>query len=186
MKVLAGVLLCAAFHVQTLWSQAVTGLETNWDARKLVADAVKVNDALLPILTSLHPQEWYEKKGAPSTYNLQWQSAQDQVRYVQIASNMVLQHVDSLPPLIELYYRMEALESTARSLSQGADQYAPRTDAEKLDRWVGGAFEGRRRMREYMEDLATSLEQNFKIADEEAQRCRGTITKTPTATKQGK
>jgi hypothetical protein len=166
-----------------LAAQQIAGVENNYDARKLVQAAIQADQDLKPILANLNPRDWYEKKGAPSTYNLQWQTAQDELRYVEIAGNMVLQHVDSLPPLLDLYYRMEALELTARSLDQGAQQYAPRQDADKLDRWVGHGFEVRRRMREYIQDVATSLEQNFKIADEEAQRCRAAITKVPPATK---
>ncbi len=121
------------------------------------------------------------EKGAPSTYNLQWQTAQDELRYVEIAGNTVLQHVDNVPSLLDLYFRMEALELTARSLDEGARQYAPRDQAQKLDAWVGQGFEARRRMREYMQDAATALDQNFKIADEEAQRCRAEITKVPSS-----
>lgn len=160
-------------------AQQIAGVETNYDARNLVQAALKSNADLGPVLANLNPKEWYEKKGAPSTYTLQLQSAQDELRYVQIAGDRVLQKVDSLPPLIDLYYRMEALELTARSLDQGAQAYAARGDAERLDRWIGQAFESRRRMREYIEDAATSLEQNFKVADEEAQRCRAAITKVP-------
>jgi hypothetical protein len=180
---MASTLFALAVYAQQ--QQPVTGVETNWDARRLVSAALKADQDLRPILASLNPRDWYENKGAPSTYTLQWQSAQDQVKYVETAGNSVLQKVDSLPPLIELYYRMESLELTARSLNQGAQQYAPRPDAEKLDRWVGQAFDARRRMREYIEDLATSLEQNYKIADEEAQRCRGSITRVPASKRPG-
>jgi hypothetical protein len=34
-------------------------------------------------------------------------------------------------------------------------------------------------LRDYLRDLAASTEQNFKIADEEAQRCRGMISREP-------
>ena len=157
------------------------GVETAWDARKLIADAVKANSDLRPVLNALHPQEWVEKKGAPGAYTIQWQAAQDQLRYTETTGAAAAQHVENLPAILELYYRMEALESTARSVAQGAAQYAPRADSDKLSQWAGKAFEARRRLREYIQDLAASLQQNFKIADQEAQRCRGMITKTPEA-----
>lgn len=161
----------------------IAGLESNYDARNLVEAAIKANQDLRPILDSLHPREWYEAKGAPATYNMQWQTAQNELHYVEIAGNAALQHVDSLSAMIDLYYRMEALEFTARSLDEGALQYAPRPEAQKLDAWIGQGFESRRRMREYIQDLATSLEQNFKIADEEAQRCRAELMQVPQSKK---
>jgi hypothetical protein len=64
-------------------------------------------------------------------------------------------------------------------VSEGAQRYANAADAGRLAQWVAHAFDTRQRLREYIRDLAVSLEQNFKIADEEAQRCRGMITKVP-------
>jgi hypothetical protein len=173
------VFLLAAALAASVQAQQIAGVENNYDARKIIEAVIKSDQDLRPILSSLNTREWYESKGAPSTYNLQWQSAQNELHYVETAGNSVLQHVDSLPSLLDLYFRMEALELTARSLAEGARQYAPRDQAQTLDAWVGQGFEARRRMREYMQDVATEVEQNFKIADEEAQRCRAAITKVP-------
>jgi hypothetical protein len=41
----------------------------------------------------------------------------------------------------------------------------------------------RDRLREYVRDLATEKEQEFKIADQEAQRCRGTLMRESTGTR---
>ncbi len=57
-----------------------TGLETPWDARKIVTNVVAADEQLKPILGAMDPKEWYEKKGAPSTYVIQWQTAQRQTR----------------------------------------------------------------------------------------------------------
>ena len=45
----------------------------------------------------------------------------------------------------------------------------------------------RDRLREYVRELATEKEQEFQIADKEAQRCRGTLMReTPTGTRRNK
>jgi hypothetical protein len=48
-----------------------------------------------------------------------------------------------------------------------------------LAKLVAGNFDARQRLREYIRNLSADLEQNFKIADGEAQRCRGMISREP-------
>jgi hypothetical protein len=52
-----------------------------------------------------------------------------------------------------------------------------------LSQLIAHNFNNRERFRGYIRDLAASTEQNFKIADEEAQRCRGMISKEPASKK---
>src|SRR4051794_1685300 len=62
------------------------GLENPWDVRKVIADLQTDTGNLQPLLRKINPQEWYEKRGAPSTYVVQWQSAQQQVNDVLSAT----------------------------------------------------------------------------------------------------
>jgi hypothetical protein len=157
----------------------VAGLETPWDARKIVAAVEQSDENLRPVLTKLTPQRWYDEKGAPSTYIVQWQAAQQQLNDVANTTRVLEQKIDSLPAALDVYFRMEALDVTARSLNEGAQRYADRATADQLSRLIAQNFTNRERFRDYIKDLASSTEQNFKIADEEAQRCRGIISQQP-------
>jgi hypothetical protein len=150
----------------------VAGLETPWDARQIVTQVEQSDEKLGPVLTKLNPQRWYDEKGAPSTYIVQWQTAQQELKDVATTTQLLKQKIDSLAAALDVYFRMEALEVTARSLSEGAQRYADRATADQLNALIGQNFTSRERFREYIKDLASSTEQNFKIADEEAQRCR--------------
>lgn len=156
---------------------ADAGLETPEEARAIVTGVLKTNDQLKPVLASLNPQAWYEKKGAPSSYVVQWQSAQQHVNDVNTAGKFFLQHVDRIDTAMDLYFRLEALEFSSRALNEGAQRYADRPVAEQLATFVARNFDSRQRFREYLKDLASSVEQNYKIADEEAQRCRALVSK---------
>jgi hypothetical protein len=68
-----------------------------------------------------------------------------------------------------------------RSLDQGAQKYGDRATADKLSELIAHNFSNRERFRDYLRDLASSKEHDFKIADAEAQRCRGMISKEPPA-----
>jgi len=158
-------------------SKASPGLESPWDVRQIVTNLTKENDELRPLLAQMNPQQWYDQKGAPSTYLIQWQAAQQQLKDVDVSTRVLGQKTDSLSQALDTYFRLEALETTARSLDEGAQRYADRATADKLAALIARNFNDRERLRDYLRDLSTNLEQNFKIADQEAQRCRGMISK---------
>ncbi len=158
------------------------GLETPWDARKIVDDVQKQADEMEPLLAKIDPQGWVNSKGAPSTYIVQWLNAQSQVKNVDIVAERFERKTGSLVAGLDVYFRLEALEVTERSLEEGARRYDSRAVADKLAAMIARNFDGRQRMREYLQNLAASTEQDFKIADEEAQRCRSSLIKqTPAA-----
>jgi hypothetical protein len=155
------------------------GLENPWQVQKIVADLIKDNQELAPLLDQIDPQQWYSQKGAPSTYIIQRQTAQQQIRDVVTTSKLLAQRTEDLKLALEEYFRLEALEVSARSLEDGAQRYADRQIANKMAQLIARNFTNREQFRNYLIDLATSMQQNFKIADEEAQRCRGMISREP-------
>ena len=60
----------------------------------------------------MDPQQWFKLKGAPSTYIIQWQTAQRQLSDVEITTNLLSQKTDSLALALDTYFRLEALEVT--------------------------------------------------------------------------
>ncbi len=166
---------------QNSLSQAEAGLEGPDAVRQMVAGIVADNDKLKPALTDLNPQTW-QAKGAPSTYVIQWQLAQRQVNDIDLSSKLLLQHVESLASAMDFYFRLEALETTARALNEGAQQYGEGAPIRELNSFVAKNFDSRQRFRDYLRELSINVEQNYKIADEEAQRCRAAMSKTAPCT----
>jgi hypothetical protein len=160
-------------------AQPPAGLETPWNVRTILSNLTKDTTDLKPVLDGLNPQAWYEKKSAPSTYILQLQTAQQQLRDVVAANKLLALQTESLALALDDYFRLEALEFSIRSLEDGARKYDERATADKLSQLIGRNFSDRERFRDYIRDLAASTEQNFKIADQEAQRCRAMISKEP-------
>ena len=163
--------------------QASQGVENPWDLRTILDNLIKDTNDLKPVLNSLNPQQWYEKKGAPSTYILQLQTAQQQLNDLTVTMAQLSQKTESLPLALDNYFRLEALEVTTRSLESGASHYADRQTDGKLAQLIARNFTNRQRFRDYIKDLAANQEQTCKIADAEAQRCRGMISKEPAAQK---
>lgn len=160
-------------------AQAEAGLETPWDVQKILSNVVNDSQQLQPLLAQINPQQWYDRKGASTTYIIQWETAQRQLQDVLYRARQLSQKTESLSLALDTYFRLEALEVTTRSLQEGAQRYANRATADKLNAAIAHNFNDRERFRDYIRDLASSMEQNFKIADDEAQRCRGIISKVP-------
>jgi hypothetical protein len=177
--VAAALIFGAALGYARQQSATVPGLEAPWDLRKILTDIVNDTQQLQPLLAQMNPQQWHDQKGAASTYIIQWQTAQRQVNDVLYTARQLSQKADSLSLALDAYFRLEALDVTARSLEQGAQAYANRATADRLNVLIAHNFNNRERFRDYIRDLAASNEQNFKIADDEAQRCRGIITNVP-------
>jgi hypothetical protein len=157
----------------------VQGLETPWDVRSLLERLKADTNDLKSLFDGLKPQQWLDQKGAPSTYILQWQTAKQQLNDVSVTSGSFAQKTESLPLALDTYFRLEALDVTARSLEEGTRKYGDRPTADRMAQVLAHNFNNRERLRDYLRDLAATAEQNFKVADEEAQRCRGMISKEP-------
>jgi hypothetical protein len=155
------------------------GLENPWDVRKIIAGLQTDTANLEPLLRQINPQDWYEKKGAPSTYVIQWQSAQGQLNDVMAVTKLFAQKTESLSLALDTYFRLEALEVVERALAEGVGRYDTPANARTLNTLIAHNFDSRERIRGYIRDLATTTEENFRIADGEAQRCREMISKQP-------
>lgn len=176
----AALLLCGAISLSAQSkSPATNGLETPWDVRSIVANLQRDTTDLDPLLAQINPQNWVDSKGAPSTYIVQWQSAQQQVKDLTTMLRTLSQKTESLPTGLDVYFRLEALEMVERSCEQGARQYDSRAIADKLSAMIARNFDSRQRLRDYLKNLAASTEENFRIADEEAQRCRTNLNRQP-------
>ncbi len=159
---------------------APAGLQAPWDIRQMLAALNAQNERLKPLLEQMHPQEWLEN-GAPPAYVSQYQEARTRMDDVIRAVKNLSQQTDSLSVALDTFFRMEALETVASSVDDCIRKYGERKTADQLSALIAQNFDNRQKFREYLRDLSVEREQEFKIADEEAQRCRGMISKEPSS-----
>lgn len=145
----------------------------------MLADLDNDNEELKPVLQQMNPQAWYDQKGASSTYIIQWHAAQTEVNDVIGVAKALGQNPENLSQALDLYFRLEALDITTRSVEEGAHKYGERGPADKLSALIARNFNNREHFRNYLRELARTKEANFKVVDEEAQRCRGMISREP-------
>jgi hypothetical protein len=158
--------------------QPPAGLQTPWDIRQMLAALNAQNSKLKPLLDQMRPQQWLDN-GAPHAYASQYMEAQTRIDDEIRAVTNLSQQPDSLSAALDTYFRLEAFEIVTRSLVECIQKYGERSVAEQLSTLIAQEFTNRQKFREYLRDLSIEREQNFKIADEEAQRCRGMISQVP-------
>jgi hypothetical protein len=185
MRVFALVCFLSCIWAQDVPKVSLAGVQTAWNVKVIIDRLIEDNEHFEPVLDAIHPEEW-TAKGASPVYVQHLQQAKQQVRDVVITSKMLSVKTEQLSLALDEYFRLEALDSTARSLEEGLRRYADRSSADKLSALIAHNFSAREQFRDYLSSLATSQEQSFKVADQEAQRCRGIISREPAPAKSKK
>ncbi|MGD0133047.1 MAG: hypothetical protein ABSE57_13430 [Bryobacteraceae bacterium] len=154
------------------------GVASEWDARKMI-DALNLQaQHLKPIVDQIQPADWVSQ-GASATYIAQWNTAQAQLSYLISTSDAFSRQPDRLALGLEAYFRMQSVESTLGSLTEGVRKYQNPALASLMQSVIAENSTNRDRLRQYLQDLATQKEQEFQVADREAQRCRAALLRQP-------
>jgi hypothetical protein len=157
---------------------ATDGLASEWDARQLIDALSAQAQHLKPVVDQVNPNDWVSK-GASATYRAQWTSAQAQLQYLISSSEAFSKQPERLPLGLDTYFRMQAVESTLGSLTEGVRKYQNPALASLMQSVIAENSTNRGRLRQYLQDLATQKEQEFQVADREAQRCRAALLQQP-------
>jgi hypothetical protein len=129
---------------------------------------------LLPVLDQLDASAWVAK-GASDTYVEQLESSRQQARALADEAKALARNPEKLSGGLQLFFRMEGLETMLTSLEQGARKYQGARVAQSLAALFGEGGANRERLRDYIVNLAAEREHQFEVMDREAQRCRATL-----------
>jgi len=171
-------LACAAALAAPQQSAQPSGLETAWDIATVFQGISAHAAKMLPALEKLNAQTWVAK-GASETYLVQLESSKDQARTLVESAKVLAKHPEQLSGSIEIYFRVQGMETMLNSLAEAIRRYDTPAAAQA---WVGPAAENgdnRDRLQRYILNLAVDREQDRKVMDREAQRCRGLLTEPP-------
>jgi hypothetical protein len=168
-------LSAAAAMAQTAQS---VGVSSEWDVRKLLDSLDLQAQHLKPIIDQVKPETW-TSRGASGTYVAQWKAAQTELHNLLASSDALSRDPEKLTLALDTYLRMQAMESTLGSLIEGIRKYQNPALADLTQSVVTENSNNRDRLRQYLRDLAAQKEQEFQVADREAQRCRGMLLNQP-------
>ncbi len=175
----------AAFLILLMSASAAAqapGLAPEWDIRKTLDAISNETLKLEPILNQMRPKDWIAD-GAPATYTAQYDSLRIQNKAVaQEAKNLQRKPAEMIP-LLQLVFRIEAFDVALRSIEEGLRKYQNPSLADLLVSVAAEGASSRERLQQYALEVATEREQQFSVADREAQRCRESISKSPRSNK---
>lgn len=154
------------------------GVQAEWDINKTIASLSTTASRLKPILDQLTPQEWVAK-GAPDAYVAQWKGAEAELGYLVDSAKLLEKQPERLTLALDTYFRMMSLENRLNSLVEGVRNYQNPAVGDLLFGVLAENSSNRDKLRQYITDLAATKEQEFKVVDQEAQRCRGVLSRQP-------
>jgi len=179
--------VCAAtVFAQTAAQPLAPGLETDWDIAPVIQEIGAHAGRLQAALDKIDARAWVEK-GASETYAEQVQAASSQAAAMAVQAKALAAKPEQLALSLELFFRMQGVETILLSVEEGLRRYQSPAAAEaltSLEAEIGG---DRDRFQNYIVNFAADRERALQVMDKEAQRCRGILTAPPPAsTKTGK
>jgi hypothetical protein len=174
------VLLCAvaAYAQAQSTNVPVAGLEPAWDIAVVLQEIGAHAGRLLPVLDQLDATAWVAK-GASDTYAQQLESSRQQTSALANEAIGLSRNPEKLSGALQLFFRMQALETMLNSLEDGARKYQGPQVAQSLSAMFAEGGANRERLRIYIVNLAAEREHQFEVMDREAQRCRATLMAPP-------
>jgi hypothetical protein len=166
----------AAFYAQAPTQKPVAGLETDWEIAQTLEAIGAHAGRMLPMLERIDVYAWVEK-GASDTYLAQLQSSKVQARALSEGAKMLAASPQKLSASLELFLRLNGLETMLTSLEEGIRKYQGPAVAQALASLEAENGANRERFQRYIVDLAAQRERDLEVMDREAQRCRATLTR---------
>jgi elongation factor P--beta-lysine ligase len=154
---------------------AAPGLEAAWDIAPVLQEIGEHAGRLLPALDRIDARAWVEQ-GASETYAEQLQLCKEQAKTLAAAARDLARNPEQLASSIDLFIRLESLDVMLLSLQEGIRKYQAPADAQALAALEAQDSASRERFERYIVNLANAREQELKVMDREAQRCRGLVT----------
>jgi len=164
----------------TAWPMAAQqgGFVPEWEIRKTVAAVAAQCQRLKPLLDQVNPQAWVAK-GAPEAYVTQWNSTKTSLERMGVSAANLTREPERLTFALDTFLRLGAFESMLGSLAEGVRKYQNPAIADLLQGVMSENSANRERLRAYVLELAQAKEQEFRVVNEEAQRCRAAVSRQP-------
>lgn len=159
---------------------AQASVPTEWDVKKMVEAIASQSERFQPLVMAIDPKAWISR-GAPEAYVQQWESAKAQAETLKLSSGNLVREPAKLTAALDTFFRLQNLEVSLTSLIDGVRKYQNPALADLLQSVLSENSTSRQQLRQYLVDLAALKEQEFKVMEEEAQRCRTAVTRPSSA-----
>ena len=149
---------------------------TDYDAAQLFNAVAEQTQKLAPMIEQINTPDWVSKGAAP-TYTQLRDGALAQNKAIVTAMRELAQHPGKLSECMSALFRIQSMEMELISLDTGLRKYQNPALADLIGSLLAEGNRNRDRFRQYVVDLTGHKEQQFDVADKEAQRCRESLSK---------
>ena len=177
MRVLSTVILTSLGVLPIAFAQS-EGLPPEWEVRKNMESLAESAKRFRPILEEVKPEDW-AAKGAPAGYQRQWKSVVDETGFLIHSSEELAKEPERLTLALETLFRMQAVDAMLASMDEGVRKYQNPALADLLRSTMSDAAAHVEKLRQYIVSLAAAKEDELKVMDQEAQRCRAELSRRP-------
>ena len=151
-------------------------LPPEWDVRANLTSLVEQTQRLMPVLEAVKPELW-SQKGAPDAYQAQWKSIVAEIDYIGRVAGELEREPERLTLALETHFGLQSLDAMLNSLNEGIRRYHNPALADLLSGTMTASAAQREKLRQYIVQLAAAKEQELKVMDLEAQRCRAMVSR---------
>jgi hypothetical protein len=156
------------------------GFTPEWDMRPVLKEISAHFGRLLPALDRIDAKAWIAK-GAPEMYATQLASVKAQSKAIADEAAVLSRQPEKLSAALQVFFRVQYVETSLLSIDSAIRRYQAPGVADELMRLAAENGTNRERLQKYIVDLAAEREQEFQVADHEAQRCRAFLARQPVA-----
>lgn len=176
MRLLALVLL-AFVPAGLLPAQEDVGMMPSWEVAAIAENLEAQVGKAEQVLNGIKPEEWSQAGAA--AYSVQRNNLITELGHLRHSAQAMARTPESLPVVVDTFIWIDRTNSMMASMTDGVRRYQSAAVADLLESARGQASGAGEKLKEYMRQLAVSVETQMQIAHEEAQRCRTDLVTRP-------
>lgn len=152
------------------------GVASEWDVKARMAAMANDVGRLEDLLRRARPNEWVAK-GAPDAYFRQLESARTNMQVLIGGTEKLAKDPERLSTALEVLFRMDTMDLLLQSLQGAIRKYQGPSLADDIARFIADNSRHRDMLRQHSIDLAAARENDLKVINAEAQRCRTELSR---------
>jgi hypothetical protein len=129
------------------------------------------------ILSGIKPEEWPQAGAA--AYSAQRETLVSELGYLRNSARAMAAAPERLPVVVDTFLWIDRTNSMMASMTDGVRRYQNSAVADLLESARTQNSGAAEKLKEYMRQLAVSVDAKMQIAHEEAQRCRTELVTKP-------
>jgi hypothetical protein len=152
------------------------GVTAAWDVKARMTAMAEDVGRLEDLLRRTRPNEWVEK-GAPDAYFRQLESARTNMQVLIAGTEKLAKDPERLSTALDVLFRMDTMDLLLQSLQGAVRKYQGPSLADDIARFIADNSRHRDMLRQHSIDLAAARENDLKVINAEAQRCRTELSR---------